>query len=195
MLTVEQDILYNENYILRSLLCYDDAMTDKEAETHISSWQRHKTLYLWIIAYLIVMVIVACVAIVGSLNAPQDLGTDLVYIGRDDYGCAIGFCDSPPTSIYFFSTNMSIVSFKNLIVKLGYVYDTNDSSEYNGNAGLSFFGPAGSSGLDINYYSDPKAAQDSTKASLKITDKQHVVSMYNDVYTRLRQSLQKAGKL
>ena len=35
------------------------------------------------------------------------LGDKLEYIGKEDFGCTIGFCDHEADSVYYYATNMS----------------------------------------------------------------------------------------
>lgn len=46
--------------------------------------------------------------------APHPLGDKLEYLGKKDYGCWIGFCDSRPASTYYYGTDMSPEEMKNI---------------------------------------------------------------------------------
>lgn len=41
-------------------------------------------------------------------NTAKPLGDRLEYVGKHNYGCVVGFCDSKPGATYYYATDMSV---------------------------------------------------------------------------------------
>ncbi|HEU5122054.1 MAG TPA: hypothetical protein VFT59_04360 [Candidatus Saccharimonadales bacterium] len=41
-------------------------------------------------------------------NGPKPLGEKMEYVGKRDYGCWLGFCDSKPGATYYYATDMNV---------------------------------------------------------------------------------------
>jgi hypothetical protein len=59
--------------------------------------------------FIVAVVLIIVALTVGSklaIEAPQNLGPQLTYAGREDYSCFI-YCDNPPDGTYYFTTDLS----------------------------------------------------------------------------------------
>src|SRR4051794_18166551 len=86
--------------------CYDNSMENKpEGQAKEGKKKpRHRAVLLTLGG--IVLVVVAFFAVKAYLDAPRDLGSDLVYVGKETYGNILGF-DQLPGANYFFATSMT----------------------------------------------------------------------------------------
>jgi hypothetical protein len=141
-----------------------------------------------------VLVVATFFAIKAYIEAPRDLGPDLVYIGRENYGNILGF-DQAPGSNYFFATSMTKDQLIAYITKLGYVYDSEHSGSVGGHAGLVFSANNGA-GFDLNYYDSVNTVSEVDGVDLKNTDKKpFIVKVADYEYPKLKQALERASKL
>lgn len=79
--------------------------------------ENQKKLNLWKLIFLpVVGLIILSIAFITFHpntwvwydKSPKPLGSKLEYIGKDDYGCRFGFCDSKPGSNYYYATDLNI---------------------------------------------------------------------------------------
>ena len=62
----------------------------------------------WLLVGFICLLIIAVASFIwAKTNEPNDLGPELTYIGKKDFGCFVFWCDSKPYSEYYFATNLS----------------------------------------------------------------------------------------
>lgn len=70
------------------------------------------------------MLMVVFVAVSGSFLVlrnqkpePQNLGAQLEYVGRDDLGCFLWWCEVKPYSVYYFATDLGLDELKGYFPK------------------------------------------------------------------------------
>lgn len=150
----------------------------------------------------VIMLFVGFFSIKGFLEAPRDLGTDLAYVGKQDYGNIFGF-DQLPGSTYYFATDMSESELITYINKSDQQY-TGDglggaSADYV-YKGLSF-GPDSSAAdphensFSIDYFDEKNTQIALPIKGLKQTGKKHLVAIDAEYYPKLRQALIQAHLL
>jgi len=120
-------------------------------------------------------------------NGEYPLGDKLEYIGKQDYGCRVG-CDSAPSSVLFYATDMTKEELKGYF--RGAIYDKNLDSggggaEYNFKD-ISFSPLEGSRGFTLSLYSNKNILNN---GSFKQTSKQNILSISFDSYPFAKENL------
>ena len=86
-------------WLKKQLWYYNDMKT--HASMFIDFIKRHKVMTI------ITGILLVAVATWSISNViPHPLGDKMEYLGKEDYGCWVGFCDSQPASIYYYGTDM-----------------------------------------------------------------------------------------
>lgn len=77
------------------------------------------TLYLkkhWAGIFIVMLILIAFlmsgISWVRQLQAPQDLGPQMSYVGRKDFGCVLWWCETQKYSMYYFATDMEDEALK-----------------------------------------------------------------------------------
>jgi hypothetical protein len=114
---------------------------------------------------------------------PQNLGPQLEYVGKDNLGCMLWWCEVKPYSVYYYATDMSADSLK------GYFSEAQFASEPDG--GGSFSTDYTSKGIQfklndtdsmflIQYYDNTQTVI--RLFHLKPTTKSHTISITDSDY-------------
>lgn len=147
-----------------------------------------KTKRSWIIIGLIVMAsfILGFLTFDHLNKQPRDLGPELEYIGKSEYGCWMpGFCDSGPATSYYFATNLSLEELKT------YFKDAKPISSLNIDQPLQtpkrlFFTTNGDKWV-IVYYSAQEVLEKNPEVAR--TKKPFVISMDSSTFPKARRGL------
>lgn len=135
------------------------------------------------------VVLLAFFNIKAYIERPQDLGPELEYIGKSDYGCYF-FCDASPGSVYYFATDLTQEELELYFTKATYV----DYPNVGGGGGAHynfdflFLRPFGSEEEFVfSYYDNSQAVIDVNH--LKQTNKQYIISISGFHFMRAQASL------
>ena len=137
------------------------------------------------------------------MDAPRDLGEDIVYIGKQDYGNIFGF-DQLPGSTYYFETNMSKQHLEDYVNKTAYTFYTENGGGKNADyeyTDLNFASDGNTSPeydknrFFINYFDEQNTKAALPILGLKHTGKKYLIAIDSEYYPRLRQALQQANLL
>jgi hypothetical protein len=125
-----------------------------------------------------------------SPDVPHPLGEKLEYIGKEDYGCT-GFCDSKPSSTYYYATDMSIDEvihyFKRVTIESD--QDIHSTSDPSIPRTFSLKSPKGDV-FYITYYINGQEYIDKSKSEFQNTNKrQHILTVLDEQYTAAKDSL------
>lgn len=116
------------------------------------------------VGVIILGIIASLIPWVQLDNTPKPLGDRLEYIGKQNYGCTIGFCDAKAGTSYFYATDMSIDEvgkyFKKARLKEPPTSESDFTSIwlYNDEIDKDFF----------LYYYNPENLSDSERAALNL---------------------------
>lgn len=178
-------------------------MYDQHQQAPKVKWARYKKRLLVFGGIVgVILVIYSFFMIKGIIEAPRDLGPDLVYIGKKDYGCNIldffFLCDSPTSGYdYYFGTDMSIDQLASYFSKAHYIYNPapDGVTEEYGYALLVYKPRDDSQEIYINYFDNLSAAISYSGNSLSNAHKAHVIRVTDSDYGPLRKALQDAQLL
>lgn len=113
------------------------------------------------------------------IERPQDLGTELEYIGKKTYGCYLHWvCSSDPITSYYFGTDLTQDELKTYFKKAEYAEHPNLLGGGGGDYSYDylFFKPVnGAEEFSIDYYDNTQVVID--LKDLRQTGKQNVISL------------------
>ena len=110
------------------------------------------------------------------------------YIGKQDHGCYIGFCDSSPGSTYYYATNMTADNLKTYFTKAPYDIAAQDEAGVSTNYNFTRIHFNSSEGdFIVDYYSNATGVINSKH--LTPTTKKNVISISDAYYNSVKKSL------
>lgn len=126
----------------------------------------------------VISIVITIVIVLSSWWAittfmPHPLGEKLEYLGKKDYGCWIGFCDSKPASTYYYGTDLEPSEMQTVF-----------SAQYSPLDNLAFKNArfTSSDGEFIFTYETTRSFS---------TSKKYVISIVNSQYTIAKEHLKK----
>lgn len=153
----------------------------------------------WLLVAIIVLPI-SFFVVKYYLDLPHDLGPDLVYIGKQDYGNIPFISDSRPGSTLYFGTDMTYDELKAYFERSGYRYLSEGGGgvsaryRYRGLMFSSSDNHTDDMRLTVEYY-DNNVASVVISKHLEASSKAYVMGLDVQYYQQLRQALRGAGML
>lgn len=158
----------------------------EKTKNNNSKQNKKKKAFLFGLVGLVVLVLLALGGMwIWFHNAPKPLGDRLEYIGKQDYGCWL-VCDSPPSSNYFYTTNMTLDEITRSLSQTSRLHVSEimgGSNEYTFQ-NITLYLPHQ---VIITYYVDGEKA--ASYFGLKRGHKQHLIEIDSSDYEALRRML------
>jgi hypothetical protein len=124
-------------------------------------------------------------------NQPKPLGDGLEFVGKKDYGCWLGFCDSKPGATYYYATDMDLEEmegyFKGAELAKDPVkewYTPEEGGEYRFDFGLK---ENDTKGFYLIFYDN--GAFQSNKYDFKSINRKSLVEIDYNYYTQAKSAL------
>jgi hypothetical protein len=119
----------------------------------------------------------------SSPDVPRPLGDKLEYIGKEDYGCTGGLCDSGPSSTYYYATDMSIEEIESYFKKAA----TEHPSDRESSSTRIWLKTSSGKSFIVRYYDDKNTIVE--KYNLTASQRKYVISLESTNYETARASL------
>jgi hypothetical protein len=157
----------------------------------INRFHKLKTIHIIILTIGVLLLILAGYWAWNNFS-PKPLGSKLEYIGKEDYGCIILFCDSGPSSTYYYATDMSLEEVKKYFGKASAsepnMQGTNSRKNNKGIILWSInFKLNQSQSFLVDYYKDGKYV--ASDRNLQTISKEHLISIDAKDYLTIKSSL------
>lgn len=143
-----------------------------------------------IISGSVVLLVIAAFTFKFFIDRPTNLNNELEFIGETRITCFLTICDSGPSAEYYFGTNLNPEDLKVYFKAADYVEYPNNLGGGGGNYNfkdLFFTSKKNNKEFVIQFYDNKQAVIDAF--DLKPTDKRFVISMSDDFYPIVRDSL------
>lgn len=126
----------------------------------------------------------------GRKPEPQNLGQQLEYVGKDDLGCVLWWCEVEPYSVYYYATDMSTDQLKSYFSKAQFTNEPDGGGSFSADytsKGVQFKLNDANRTFLIQYYDNTQAVI--RLIHLKPTTKSHIISITDSGYQLALQSL------